>query len=602
MGTDDGLNRKSNYEIQFSKGKMIKDESWGNYFEYTNFKNNTKIICKEKIINNRQELLKTIEESKRKILNKNENLLNILDYSVEVQKNWCSTFYLLKLFYENPNKNLKDETTLRKSINKNYDMKELTHFFYNMISVGCHFQTNNINNIDICPANIYMITKENFKFLISERNVNPERYQLDKMLRNEDYYLSPKLYVALKNRYLDNIKHNPIKSDIFAFGLVLLELGIMKSIKPIYDTSSINKKILESFLKEFEERYQNNPLLYSSLRKILDINEEDRIDFLSLKEVIPDYEMIKEYFQKLENGELEEDDEEDEIPKDIYKNNTNHNIYESSNNQYNNYQNTNKFENKKENKVNQNNLYDKNLNRNYPSERDLKYNNVNKNQTNKIENSQNNNFVNFFDVLDEKPKNSFEGKKTDADIYSQNNLNPKNSSNEFENFFDQNSFIPPLPTKTPPTNLYSNLNQKNTDIIQNKDNYSIYNKTYFDKNPSNHYSNNYFESKETTKSYFSNYQNTNRNVNYLYNQPKTINGYNNQEIRTNSLNSNYMNNGRPISMNNNYSNYGRPISQKTHTISVQRENNFKRPESSYQKTLNTYYPNSNQQSGYSKYK
>lgn len=49
-----------------------------------------------------------IESIKTQILNKNESLLNYLDYSLKVQKTWCSTFYLVKIFMESYIKNLED--------------------------------------------------------------------------------------------------------------------------------------------------------------------------------------------------------------------------------------------------------------------------------------------------------------------------------------------------------------------------------------------------------------------------------------------------------------------------------------------------------------
>jgi hypothetical protein len=64
------------------------------------------VVCVEKMMNDRNQLQKAIEQIK-KILNKHDYLINLLDYSVETQKNWCSTFYLLKVFYEYPDKSLK---------------------------------------------------------------------------------------------------------------------------------------------------------------------------------------------------------------------------------------------------------------------------------------------------------------------------------------------------------------------------------------------------------------------------------------------------------------------------------------------------------------
>lgn len=578
MGSDDGLKRKSNYEIQFSKGNPKKDDILGTYFEYSNNKNSSKIICIEKLLNSRQELLKNIEESKKKILNKNENMLNILDFSVEIQKNWCSTFYLLKLFYEYPKQSLKDEIKSRKNKNQNFNMKELTHLLYDIINAGVHLQENNIKHQDICPSLIYLSKTENYKLLRNEKNRNnPERYQLEKMLRNKNYYLSPKLYIALKKRYLDNIKHNYIKSDIFSFGLVLLEAGLLKSIKNIYDSSSINKNILDNYLKEFEEKYDNNPLLFSSLRKILEFDEDERPDFISLKEVIPEYDMIKEYFKKLENGELDDEDEEEE-EEEVEEYYTDYNLQQNSQpkpkmevkNLSNNNFNNNFFEdNSNQKKVQVKNNYNNNFHtKKVEVNTNIYSNNYAKPKQNKITTSDNY----FFDAFDEKPKSSMTTKKTDAGLYAESRNTYNNTKNQsIDNFFDQNSFIPPQTKKSYSTNLYNNIPKKKSQPSKyNNNNYFNNKNAYFSKN----------------RNYNNNVKNVNNgnNVNAQYYQKKFKPSY---KYSVNSVNN------RPMSMNTNNYSYGngnnqRPISQKNYIYNSQKSNYNKRPESSFQKTNPNY--------------
>ncbi len=59
------------------------------------------------MFNDRGTLNRAIEAVKKKMFSKHDYLINLLDYSVEVQKNWCSTFFLLRAFYEYPEKSLK---------------------------------------------------------------------------------------------------------------------------------------------------------------------------------------------------------------------------------------------------------------------------------------------------------------------------------------------------------------------------------------------------------------------------------------------------------------------------------------------------------------
>jgi len=86
----------------------------------------------------------------------------------------------------------------------------------------------------------------------------------------------------------------------------------MKSIQGIYGISdNFEPKVLDELLNEFEDRYQDNPLLFTSLRKMLEINEEERPDFINLKSALPEYDVIKDYLYKLENGLIEDDPQDD---------------------------------------------------------------------------------------------------------------------------------------------------------------------------------------------------------------------------------------------------------------------------------------------------
>lgn len=60
--------------------------------------------------------------------------------------------------------------------------------------------------------------------------MSTERYQLDKILKNEPLYLSPALYKNLKAKNIQNIPHDATKSDIFSLGLCILEAGLEKSV------------------------------------------------------------------------------------------------------------------------------------------------------------------------------------------------------------------------------------------------------------------------------------------------------------------------------------------------------------------------------------
>jgi len=330
------LKRKSDLETTFTKGQLRKDPFFGDFFVYNAINGGSQIICVEKLFNDKESTLRDIEAKKKRILNKNEYLVNLLDYSVEVQSNWCSTFYLLKCFYEFVDRNLIGEILERKRLtgDKNrFKMEELTHLMYQQVYANAFLQERGICHGDISPNTVFISPKGDFKLAFRMNDMmSPERIQVDKAIKNEPLYLAPTFYEAVKQRTLDKMKHNQHKSDMFALGLTILQAGLMKPIQDIYMGDHFEARKLEEFLSEFDSTYEDNPLLYTSVRKMCEIDEGERPDFINLKSALPEYDVIKEYFQKVEAG-IYEDEVPEEYPgaNDSLKNyNPNYN-YEGEN-------------------------------------------------------------------------------------------------------------------------------------------------------------------------------------------------------------------------------------------------------------------------------
>ena len=336
------VKRKSDLETTYSKGQMRKDPFFGEYFTYNAIQGSSQIICVEKLFNDKESVLREVEAKKKKILNKHPNVLNLLDYSVEVQSNWCSTFYLLKLFYEWPEKTLKQAILERKSAAGaagSFSMKEATNLLYNVIYACAFLQEKSVYHGDISPLTIFLTEKGEFKlaFRVNEQ-VTPQRAQIEKSIKNEPLYLSPTVFMAVKNRTFERSQYNTFKSDIFSLGLSILEMGLLKSVQTIYGLNdNFDDRALEELLGEFEVKYEDNPLLFTSVQKMLEINEEERPDFIGLKSALPEYEVILDYFYRVENGLI--DEEEQENSNNSFNHQQNNADYNNYNNNYqNNFQ------------------------------------------------------------------------------------------------------------------------------------------------------------------------------------------------------------------------------------------------------------------------
>lgn len=104
-------------------------------------------------------------------------------------------------------------------------------------------------------------------------------------------YFSPELDAAF-SRHEETANFNAFKSDVFSFGLILLELGTLKVPKRDSDIEVWKKfieegidgfcKIYEELVKDDQKEKKQLELLVGMIRKCLRINPGKRPDFLNL--------------------------------------------------------------------------------------------------------------------------------------------------------------------------------------------------------------------------------------------------------------------------------------------------------------------------------
>lgn len=73
---------------------------------------------------------------------------------------------------------------------------------------------------------------------------------------------------------------NHHKNDVFCLGLTILELALCKSVDKVITHDKIfDRECLNRYLKEFQEKYSNNPFLIAVIMKMLEINPHLRPSF-----------------------------------------------------------------------------------------------------------------------------------------------------------------------------------------------------------------------------------------------------------------------------------------------------------------------------------
>ena len=157
---------------------------------------------------------------------------------------------------------------------------------------------------------------QKFVFKIADRLANPyppDLVQLMHLSNNEEVYISPHLFESLMAGDVQ-IQLNPFKNDVFALGLVVLEMGLFESVQVLYDLENgvFNYGTLEKMKQMFFEKYDDS-ILKDLLDKMLEIKEELRLTPFRLQKVL---NTILASLENEEEGNGEENEDLAEVEVD----------------------------------------------------------------------------------------------------------------------------------------------------------------------------------------------------------------------------------------------------------------------------------------------
>ena len=162
-----------------------------------------------------------------------------------------------------------------------YSENELIKILKSIVNGLSYLQKRNICHRDIKPQNI--LINENNQYKIADFGEAKKLKVVKELntLRGTQIYMSPLLYYGLKNNVSD-VKHNSYKSDTYSLGLCIL-YGACLNIKVIYEIREIlNMNLIFSIIKKYiNGRYSD--YFISILRKMLETDEKNRIDFIDLE-------------------------------------------------------------------------------------------------------------------------------------------------------------------------------------------------------------------------------------------------------------------------------------------------------------------------------
>jgi hypothetical protein len=308
--TEQELNKPSELESKYTLHKQLNNDStFGDAKLLKHKVSDEVLILKEKTYNSKEQFAQAIMDTRERIRLNHKSMIEVKDYSTRQKNDFCSTFYILRIFYEFQMNNVQKEFKYRKDKNQEFSMIELTHLLYNITEAGCHLQENSRVHGDIRPSHIAVLEEAKRYKLIDrpDPSITPMQAQFNYMIGGKDIYLPPQLYANLKKNNLKET-YDQYKSDVFSLGLVILELGLKKNPTTLYEGNQMNEAELNRWIQEFSKKFEDNPLLFTSVTNMLLTDEKKRPDFIGIRNAIPPYAEILEFFDGEDEYYNENDD------------------------------------------------------------------------------------------------------------------------------------------------------------------------------------------------------------------------------------------------------------------------------------------------------
>lgn len=268
----------------YSIGEQIGEGSFGTIFETTNNKTKIKYALKKIItsdINNLEKYQKEFE-----IVYQSTHPY-ILDIHGICFRCFDQTTFIIYVLMDLAECDWEMEISQRKKDNLNYyTEKQLVSILTQLCSALLFLQKDKlISHRDIKPENILVFKNDIYKlsdFGEAENGVQTDQRQ--KTLRGTELYMSPLLHDGLLHE-ADYIIHNTFKSDVFSLGCCLIiaacldfdVIGEIRKLKKIY--------LIKNYLtKIFKKKYSNK--FIDVLLKMINFNENQRVDFIELDKII----------------------------------------------------------------------------------------------------------------------------------------------------------------------------------------------------------------------------------------------------------------------------------------------------------------------------
>ena len=268
----------------YTVGNQIGDGSFGTIFEATNNKTKIKYALKKIVtsdINNLEKYQKEFE-----IVHQSTHPF-ILDIHGICFRCFDPTTFIIYVLMDLAECDWEEEIFNRKKNNYNFYTEKQLISILKQLSSALYFlqKEKSISHRDIKPENILIFKNDIYK--LSDFGEAENEAKIDdrqKTLRGTELYMSPILHEGLLHE-VDYIVHNTFKSDVSSLGCCLIIAGcldfeVIKEIRKLKKVFLIKNYLIKIFKRKYSDKF------IDLLIKMINFNENDRVDFIQLDKII----------------------------------------------------------------------------------------------------------------------------------------------------------------------------------------------------------------------------------------------------------------------------------------------------------------------------
>ena len=260
------------------------DSRFGDISIYKNERTGGKVMCKEKSSGDKKQFGADVNMARQRMGLQNQHLQKMLGWSTQTKKELCSTHHYVKMFYEYPASDLKNEASEKKKAGQAISDSELSNATSQALNGLDYLHSKKLAHGDIRPSlvsaeRIGPSTETNqFRLLDRLADASPvEKAQVNNMMNNKELFMSPQLWKSINTKGKKKPLYNRQKNDLFALGMSVISAGNQKSMKDCYSKGGkFNQEKLGGHLNSFKQKYQHNSSLVNVVSNLVAVDEAQR--------------------------------------------------------------------------------------------------------------------------------------------------------------------------------------------------------------------------------------------------------------------------------------------------------------------------------------